>query len=380
MSVFGKAKFGGNKRNWWKLKDGENGPYRILPPMGDLQEEGRWSFFYDIHYGYKNTKNELRTFQSPLVKDRKTKEVTSPDAALDRITQLKALLEKSKKEGDEKQVAKLLELVGGKKSRYNLDKNHYMNVVDLQGNVGILKIRHRARLALMAVIDKLRSNGVEPLDPETGRYFTFTRSGMGQETVYQVNVYKKKLTVEGVGEVEQDLVHVITKELADRCVVEKADGTFTYKEAARLDRLFAKPTSEEVAKIVELGAPAVDAILDSKGTVADQDDSGLEDDETPATPAAPAATTPTADPELANRLATAEAAAKAQANAKAVAEAAKASEEAKAEATVKAAAAEVKAAAAEAKTATPAKAAAHKTTAQTVTEQSDEDFLKTLGL
>lgn len=359
MSVFGKAKFGGNKRTWFKLKDGDS-VYRILPPMGDQQKDGRWSAFYGIHYGYKNSKGEMRTFQSPLIKNRKTKMVEVPDAALERIAQLKAKLEDAKEAGNKELVVNLLKLVGGQKSRYNLDNNHYMNVVDLQGNVGILKIRHKCKLALDTQIKKLRDAGVEPLDPESGRYFTFTRSGMGMDTVYQVSVYKKKIKVEGLGEVEQDLVHTITDELANRCLVENSGPgpRFTYKEAANLATLFKKPTAEEVARIVAEGEKAVDEILDAKTandtgvTQEAEDDSGTEDDEA----LAPAAAAPTTTATTTAPPATTTTTAAAPPVTETVAPAAKVTE--------------TKA----------APASAPKTTAEAVGEQTDEDFLKSLGL
>lgn len=280
--VFGKASFGGKGRTWFKIKDGNNGPYRILPPMGDLADDGRWSAYYNIHYGYKNSEGKMRTFQSPLIKNRKTKMIESPDAALDRINQLKVKLDEAKKAGNNEMYNKLLELVGGKKSRYNLDSNHYLNVIDLQGNIGILKIRHRAKLALDAKIKELRDSGVEPLDPETGRFFVFSRSGMAMDTIYQVSLYQEKLNIDGVGEVKRDVVHKITEDIARRCLVQNKDGSFTYKEAARLDRLFKTPTSEEVDRIVREGEKAVDEILDTatNENVVDTDESGFEDEET----------------------------------------------------------------------------------------------------
>jgi hypothetical protein len=379
MSVFGKAKFGGGKRNWYKLKDGDS-TYRILPPMGDLQEDGKWSVFYNVHYGYKNSKGEMRTFVSSQVKNRKTRMIETPDAALDRINALKAKLEEAKKTGNEELVKQLLNLVGGKKSRYNLDNNHYVNVVDLQGNIGILKIRHRAKLALDAQIKKLRDAGIEPLDPETGRFFTFTRSGMGMDTTYQVSVYKKKIHVDGIGEVEQDLIHQITDEIAKRCLVENKDGSFTYKEAARLDRLFRTPSAAEIERIVKEGEKAVDEIFDTKTESQDvgDDESGLEGEE---------ATAPTQD-SLALAVEAAKLAAQVQL--------------AKAEAALKAATPQVTYEQKDVTTAgvvatvtTPTSAVKYeapatpvtvtaattpKTTAQAVAEQSDEDFLRDLGL
>ena len=76
------------------------------------------------------------------------------DAAKDRITNLKAKFEEAKKAGNKAVVDRLDPLVGSH-WMYNLDNNHYMNVVDAQGNIGILKIRHKAKLALEAEIKKL---------------------------------------------------------------------------------------------------------------------------------------------------------------------------------------------------------------------------------
>lgn len=358
MSLFGKAKFGGNQRSWFKLKDGDS-VFRILPPMGDLQEEGRWSQFYKIHYGYKNSDNKMRTFESPEVKNRNTKMIEVRDAALDRINQLKVKLDEATAAGNEEMKQKLLKLVGGQKSQFNLDSNHYMNVVDLQGNVGILKMRHKCKLALDAVIKKLRESGVEPLDPDTGRYFVFSRSGAGRDTVYQVSVYKKKFKVESVGEVEQDVVHQITEDLAKRLLSENADGTFKYKEAARLDMLFKKPTAAEVERIVREGSRAVDEILDKASenpSVDTESDEGSEDDEAEATPAKAATPVQAAPVVIATGTAN-------------LSSAATFTPPAPAPLTV----------AAVSPTAA-ALPAAPKTTAQAVTEQNDADFLKSLGI
>lgn len=364
MNGFGKANFGGGKRNWFKIKDGDN-VYRILPPIGDLREEGRWSFYHKVHYGYRNSKNEMRTFLSPEVKNHKTKMTEVRDAALDRINDIKAKIEEAKKAGNDAMVTKLQEFAGGQKSRYNLDANHYLNVIDLQGNIGILKIRHKAKLALDAVIKKLRDQGVEPLDPESGRYFVFTRSGAGRDTLYSVSTYKKKMTIPNVGEVEQEVVHTITDDVAKRCFSISKDGKFTYKEAARLDTLFRKLSEEEVARIVREGEKAVDEIFDTKASPnepVEHDDSGPEDDEpiseTQATPGIQQQAQAAVNPTAYNAASTEN------------------PQTPKVVTTTPVAAVQVTTPA----PAAPVPAAAPKTTAQAVSEQTDEEFLKNLGL
>ena len=219
----GKAKYGAQnqQRKYFKLKDGEQA-YRILPPLGELADQGRWSVFHSVHYGYKSTDGKQKPFLTSEVKNRKTGMIEVADAAKDRITNLKAKLEEAKKAGNKAVVDRLDPLVGSQ-GMYNLDNNHYMNVVDAQGNIGILKIRHKAKLALEAEIKKLNSDGVDPLSVDNGRFFVFTRTGMGRDTTFGVKVLKEKLTVQGVGVVERDVVHTLDDETVNRLSTEAGE-------------------------------------------------------------------------------------------------------------------------------------------------------------
>lgn len=358
----GKNKFGGDfvKRKYWKLKDGES-VYRILPSLGfnGKDADGKWSHFYNVHYGYKNSKGEMRVFQSSLVKNRKTKMVEVGDAALERIEKLKAELEKAKTAGNKPLVDKLMDLVGSQKAQYNLDNNHYVNAMDTQGNIGILKLRHRAKLALDATIKALRDSGIEPLDAETGRFFVFRRSGMGLDTSFQVTVLKKKFRVEGVGEVEQDVVHVLTDDILVRLE----------KEAAELDNLYKRPTAEEVKRIVDESdlmtgkSRAVDEILDATRNPNTNDDGHDDDDQgddAPSTQSAAPAATPAAAP---TTQAAAAPVTQAAASTPAAVPAAQAAPTTQTQSL-----------------STPTSSPASQTTARQVSAMSDEEFLKSLGM
>lgn len=251
----GKAKYGGNKKQYFKLKEGQS-TFRILPPMGDLADEGIWSLYYRVHYGYTNAAGKSRPFESSLVKNAK-KMVESPDAAVERLDKLKAKYDEAKKNKDTKVVEMLGKLVGEGKSRYNLDNNHYMNAIDTQGNIGVLKLRHTAKKALDVLIRELRDKNIDPLDPDNGRFFTFTRSGMGRETTFAVKVATQTILVDGVGEVEKATVHKLDEAIIGRLK----------NEAAELQKLFKKPTSAQVEQIVaesnlQTGvSPNIDEIL-----------------------------------------------------------------------------------------------------------------------
>lgn len=254
----GTAKYGFTQKKYFKLKDGESA-FRILPPLGDLASEGRWSMFYKIHYGYKNTKGKLRVFQSSLVKNRKTKMVEVPDAAVERIETFKAKLEEAKSAGNKAVVERLGKLVSGQKPMYNVDSNHYMNVIDTQGNIGILKLRHRAKQALDERIKDLRAAGIDPLSVENGRFFVFKRSGSGLDTSFAVDIMQEKLKVEGVGEVKRDVVHKLSEELIGRLG----------EEAAELGKLYRALSAHDIKRIVDSSdlmtgqSPVIDELFDS---------------------------------------------------------------------------------------------------------------------
>ena len=95
---------------------------------------------------------------------------------------------------------------------------------------------------------------------------------------------EKKITVQGVGEVKQEVILKLTED-----VIKRLD-----RETAELDKLFPRPTAEEVARIVAEGPKAVDEILDTPETAAVAVDNAGPDDEETTTTAAPTTTTTTA--------------------------------------------------------------------------------------
>jgi len=335
----GKAKYNDEfvRRKYFRLKDGES-VFRILPPLGDLAESGRWSVFYRVHYGYRSTDNKLRPFVSPEVKNRKNGMVEVPDAALERIENLKTAYAAAKEANDTKRMESLKKLL----ENYNLDKNHYMNVIDEQGNIGVLKIRHRCKLTLDATIKRLREQGVDPLSVDNGRFFVFRRSGTGPETTFQVDVKSERKRVEGLGMVNVEVVHSLTDDLIERLG----------REAVELDKLFRRPSAEEVAAIVKASdlntgvSPVIDELFNLKKNSDDYTD--LEEDDYDEENAEEAETS-TSKSNNSTNLSSVK-----------VAESNK-STTSKTEPS-------------------PVSANSTKTTAQKVSEMSDEEFLKSLGL
>lgn len=232
---YGKKEYA--KKNYFSQKDGDV-VFRIIPALTKFTTNPRdWAKYHSIIFGYKNTEGKVRPFQSVQVKRNKVVEVEDP--AVKRITDLKEKLEQAKKEGNDALVAKLNTLVGFG-GTYSIDNNYHMNVIDLQGNIGTLKIRVSAKELLDIEINKLVEKGVDPLSLENGRYFVFTRTGSGNNTAFQVNVYKEEIDHPELGRVQKDVVHKITPELLAKIE----------REAQDLSKVAPKITLEEVARVV----------------------------------------------------------------------------------------------------------------------------------
>ncbi len=273
-----RVKSGYTQKKYFKLNDGDS-VFRILPPLEELGLAGKgkdWSQFFKVHYGYKNTAGKLRVFQSSLVINRKTKMVEVPDAADQRIKELKAKLEEAKALGNKAVAEKLGKLVSGQKSMYNVDSNHYVNAMDSQGNIGVLKLRHRAKKALEDQIIQLEKKNVDPLSINDGRFFTFRRSGTGLDTSFSVSVAQETLEIPNVGKVNRDIVHKLSADDIERAK----------SEAAELSKLFKSVSAEDIERIVKASdlmtgiSPAIDEIFDSKpsegGSDEEEDDSDSE--------------------------------------------------------------------------------------------------------
>ncbi len=256
------------KKNHFKLKDAPI-VARILPQPKGLkfgspeynatEFNPRWSEYHSVHFGYKNMEGKHRPFESPLVKNNKTKMIEVPDAALDRLNDLKAKYEAARMNLDGAAAAALNTLIG-QRGVYNVDNNHHMNVILLDGSIGELKLRYKAKLALDNEIKRLRTEGVEPLSFDDGRFFVFTRSGLGKDTTFTVSVYTEKLEVKDHGRVDKPVSHKVTPEILARLETEGFD----------LTTLFNKPSGEEVAQIVAESdlrsgkSPACDRVFDAK--------------------------------------------------------------------------------------------------------------------
>lgn len=246
----GEAKFG-SKKKFFNFKDGDN-VFRILPALGSLADKGIWSKYYKVCWGYKNSEGRTKLFQDCRVVNRETKMVEIESAAHQRVEQLKAKQAELKKNGADKAT---MDKMSAMLMRYNIEGKHHVNAVNLKGEIGLLKIGHKAKMALDSLIKKLREEeGVNALGVENGLYINFNRTGRNRDTLYQVSVYQQKVKANVNGKdqiIEQRVFHTM-----DDAFISRLDA-----EAFELADMYPAPTSEEIEQIVKGGPEVLDVVL-----------------------------------------------------------------------------------------------------------------------
>ena len=64
----GKPKYEQGTKNYFSFKKGQDMfILRILPPMGELADEGKWSVYHRVEFGYAGTDGKMKPFLSPRV-------------------------------------------------------------------------------------------------------------------------------------------------------------------------------------------------------------------------------------------------------------------------------------------------------------------------
>jgi hypothetical protein len=258
MSSFGKANHEGvTRRKYFNLEDGDN-VYRVLPPFGSLASKGKYIQYYSVVWGYKDSQGKNTPFSDYRVVNFKTKMVEVESPAYLRSKKLEStydmVAKKSKEEGGKNpETQKLLADLAEQKKQFNLENKYFLNVMNLQGEVGLLKIGAKAKEQLVNLIKKLDSEGVDATSLDNGRFFNFNRMGKNRETQYTVSVYKEKIQTEQFGLIEKDKVSKITEAEASRIA----------KEAFDLGTLYTVPTTEQLDRIVTNREP-VDLVLGLK--------------------------------------------------------------------------------------------------------------------
>jgi hypothetical protein len=243
----GKPSKGGarKKKNYFYIGQGSS-VFRILPPLGDLASQNVWSKYYVVHFGYENEEGYMRPFQSCEEKNRKTGMIEVDDPAIERIkklnSQLEQVKERNKKSPSPMLEAKIeeLEALVGFKGQYNVEKRHYVNALNDKGEIGLLGLKHKEKLAVDEARRLIESeDGVDPIDVN-GAFLEFRKSGKALDTIVQVSGHMLTEKNESGKNVKTLNLHTL-----DQTVINRLE-----EEAFDLSSLYVTLTREEIETIV----------------------------------------------------------------------------------------------------------------------------------
>lgn len=268
----GKAKYNvSEKRNIFKIKDGNN-VFRILPPIGTMADKNKWAVYAKIHWGLKTSDNKYMNFLCVEKKDNKTKMVTERCALCDEIADMKATRDAKAKALADKGASREEIAVRTKTEedwlrKYNLDTKWHVNVINREGEVGLLKFAHSYYKDLELLINNLVDppkdpvtgkqvrKPIDPIDPAEGVLFDFFyREGNQKTRVQKVNLIKETKDVGG------ESVEVIKKvPLSEAMLTKFMAGFYDLGNLAR------KLTPEEIKTIVssKFSLEVIDSVYSS---------------------------------------------------------------------------------------------------------------------
>ena len=215
---FAKPKYG-NASSFAKsqsLKEGVN-DVRILPPMFSFETDGIWAAYHGTHFGFKGTnprdpsKPSLRTFKCVEEKDWKTKMIKQDCPACnmiydneEKLKRAEAVAVAEKRSKDE--IKEIVKPLTDWLHEYNVDRKWHLNVKFADGTYGQLRISHKTKKLLDALITRVRdSDGIDGIDAEQGVIFRFTRSGKGTETQDIVEVVEEAVRDAASGKVSRTI-------------------------------------------------------------------------------------------------------------------------------------------------------------------------------
>jgi hypothetical protein len=260
MSIIGKSRWGSQsqftKSNWFSLKAGDN-IYRILPPWGEVAvQAGKPAYFYATHKGFRNSENRMVPFQCVEKKNWKVKpavvEIQCPVCEL--VKKLEVSYQQAKDAGQP--ADKLKEFFETKVLPFKVDRKWYLNVVDLEGRIGILSLPSTAYNHLTAVAEAMSSKEGIEVDGAQGVYLNFKKIQKfkgDRDTDYAVEPYMETVKING-----RDLKDYKRHDMTPPDFMERVK-----KEARLLNELFKRISDEEVMLIVSTPEAQRGALLDT---------------------------------------------------------------------------------------------------------------------
>jgi hypothetical protein len=280
----GKASYGktGGK-DWsnanWRLEEGKDNIYQILPPFGLLAATGRWFFYDSIHWGYSSTTGKARPFRCIQRKNRKTKmiEIECPECT--KIAETRSILETKEKEWmtqrpvkSKDEIKELGKPLSSWLYAHNNAKGFWLNVRRQDGQLGKLFLKITAKQSLDVALNDLRNKeGVD--DPiAAGVWFNFQKiKGDNNRNVYPVSVVMNEVVLNG-RKLKEVKAEPLSEDVFNRMKAESFELTLGYRDLS----------FDEIKQLVDSGGdPAItDTVFGvAKTTTVEENDFIPEDEQ-----------------------------------------------------------------------------------------------------
>ena len=252
---------GGKEFNHFSLENGPTQLYRVLPPLHNLAEEGRWFIYKPSHWTEGSPKpgkdqGQKRQFVCPLKKDR-NKMVTTPCPRCVEVEELKGQLKILTDTGLDSKDARVA-MLSSRIFSLSRGSYYYVNAINIAtGKMGDLKLPYSSFTLLEAEIKKYSSEKKkDALGVKEGVVFNFSRikDPANGKYAFSVGVQTKSKTVDINGvptDINVDVTMPLTEEIIGRLK----------KETQSLDELITEISVEQIQDIVTRGVSAVDEIF-----------------------------------------------------------------------------------------------------------------------
>jgi hypothetical protein len=162
---------------------------RLAPPIGPLAEKGVWRRFMKQHFGYGITVvtqgGDKRFIPQTFLCIEETDRDGNIKVQCPECNEIK--LRKAKRDSKEaelkaqgkteEEIDMALKHVKSWLREHNVDKKWWANAKDLSGKWGILTISYSSMKLYLDILKALTEKNFDPLGPDKGVWFKFTRSG-----------------------------------------------------------------------------------------------------------------------------------------------------------------------------------------------------------
>lgn len=191
---------------YYTIKDNVENVFRIAPPCRSPE----YAVYHKVHFGYgvqdsmNPDKTRARPFECIQRKNYKTglidvacSECNKIESVKNEMEELQADLQRKGHPVDYVRQATTPQFDWLR--NHNLDNKWYCYAKNLAGEWNLLKIGHKTKLALDALMLRLKNeDGIRGLDAATGVWFKFTKNGKkGRDSMTNVEVLREKTVING---------------------------------------------------------------------------------------------------------------------------------------------------------------------------------------